>query len=363
MNLPDYRTPSGVVVHRAGPRAGSLARAVARATEGRRGNAVVVTSPSVARENDLLAEVRAALRPDEVIEYSGAAANVPEGTVQEVVDGLRATDASLIVSLGGASSIDTAKAAVHRLLGDRSRPRHITIPSTLGGAEFTPFAGVTIGGVKRPVRAPELTPDAVVHSVAVLARTPPQLLAESLTNAVSHCLEGLISPAATPVSVALQERALDLLVAGATGDRTNPDVLARIQEGAALAAMLPVPMGIAHALVHTIVAETGTRHGATHGVVAAAVARYNEDHGAFAGLRPAPQLARGGGSGFAALADALLDVLGTPRTLAELGVTPTQLDTVMDRLVAEGLPESVTAVQARELLDIAWRGHDPHTTT
>ena len=73
--------------------------------------------------------------------------------------------ADTVISFGGGSPIDTAKAAVYALLaGDRiaaggKPPAHIAIPTTLSAGEFTAVAGITDEKtrVKRPVTDSRIT--------------------------------------------------------------------------------------------------------------------------------------------------------------------------------------------------------------
>lgn len=89
-----------------------------------------------------------------------------------------------LISLGGGSAMDTAKAVKALLLSeDAARaltgefpsggPRHIAIPATAGtGAEATQFAVVYVDGVKHSLSHPALLPDGVVLDAALLDTLP-----------------------------------------------------------------------------------------------------------------------------------------------------------------------------------------------
>lgn len=263
-----YLTAAGVPVFRA-PQPGAAVDAALDWLGRDRDPVAVVTSPSVVRA-DATQDLLARLGQRAAVVFAGCAPHVPAAVVAELDQRARAAGARTMVSVGGASSVDTAKICVRlrRAQDGRDALAHVATPSTLGGAEFTPFAGMTVDGRKRRVEDPAMIPDAVAHSPAVLADTPRELLLGSVGNAISHCVEGLLSSGADPVSDALHARGLGLLAAYARRPDTRPQALASLQDGAALAAMRPVPMGVVHRLVHVIVPAAPIKHGVAHGVLA-----------------------------------------------------------------------------------------------
>ena len=90
-----------------------------------------------------------------------------------------------VISLGGGSPIDSAKAIAH-ILHDKSPNKdkdkagflhHIAIPTTLSVAEVTGIAGYTSPeGVKSMFRSPSLVPKTVIYDADFIAgHTPPAL--------------------------------------------------------------------------------------------------------------------------------------------------------------------------------------------
>jgi alcohol dehydrogenase class IV len=153
--------------------------------------------------------------------------------------------------------VDTAKAIAGAVGG-----RCAAIPTTLSGAEMTPFhrtpAGVEGAGLVRPAL--------VVADPGLMASAPVTKLAASAMNALAHALEALYTPFANPVGDAAALQAAGLLAAGVTEDPPGADALAL---GAVLAGYASGAAGIAvhHAVCQTIVRTAGAPHAETNAVM------------------------------------------------------------------------------------------------
>ncbi|HEU0024215.1 MAG TPA: iron-containing alcohol dehydrogenase [Thermoleophilaceae bacterium] len=184
--------------------------------------------------------------------------HVPPGKVDEVSAGLLGdVDGGALVALGGGRVVDTAKAIAGSVGG-----RCAAIPTTLSGAEMTPFhrmpAGVKGGGLVRPAL--------VVADPVLMASAPVTKLAASAMNALAHALEALYTPFANPVGDAAALQAAALLATGVTEDPPDADALAL---GAVLAGYASGAAGIAvhHAVCQTIVRTAGAPHAETNAVM------------------------------------------------------------------------------------------------
>src|SRR5512132_1549929 len=109
--------------------------------------AVVVTGRTLGASG-LLAHVTRPLGGRCVSVFTDARQHVPSCSVAALTKILEQHRADTVVSFGGGSPIDTAKAALHALLtapgmpkGTRG-PTHIAIPTTLSAGEFTAVAGI-----------------------------------------------------------------------------------------------------------------------------------------------------------------------------------------------------------------------------
>jgi len=121
--------------------------------------------------------------------------------------------ADLLVSIGGGSNIDAAKLIQHALslgcfemagvLRSRTKgasvaatvePRnvqHVSVPTTLSGAEFTYFAGGRNfeTGLKEAFTVPALLPRSIIFDQALTVRTPDDLWLSSGIRALDHAIE------------------------------------------------------------------------------------------------------------------------------------------------------------------------------
>ena len=125
-----------------------------------------------------------------------------------------------MISFGGGSPIDTAKAALHTLLtADGASPRdegptHIAIPTTLSAGEFTAVLGITDEEtrVKRAISNARLVPRVVFTDPAVTLETPAWLWAASGVRALDHAVETIDAARQHPLSEAAASRGLAMLL-------------------------------------------------------------------------------------------------------------------------------------------------------
>ena len=144
------------------------------------------------------AEGLAPLDPADVV-------HVPAGLVDELsAQLLPAAGERPLVALGGGRVIDTAKA-----IGGVTGAPVAAIPTTLSGAELTPFHR-TPKGVEgaRLVR-----PSLVIADPALMASQPEPALWASAMNALAHGMEALYTPLANPVAEAAALRGAAALAA------------------------------------------------------------------------------------------------------------------------------------------------------
>src|SRR5581483_8320305 len=238
---------------------------------GRR-RALVVTSPALVAEGRLLERLERSLGKRLAGVFAETRPHSPIEVVRAALALAREVRADCLVSLGGGSSIDTAKGIVW--YAETEAPElgpqplaHVAIPSTLSGAEYTVDAGITIGVTKRVHAHPKIVPAIVVLDPAVAASAPPELFLASGLNALAHCLEGTVSINRSPMTDASYLHAIRLL-SEALPDVQAGDAAARgtAQAAAALAAIPSREMGLAHALVHAVGGRFRTPHAATHAI-------------------------------------------------------------------------------------------------
>lgn len=276
------------------------------------GYALVTTGRALATASELRAGAR-------------AVAEVPPGPVPKAA---RAVDDELpqapLVALGGGRVIDTAKAvaAVEGL-------RCAAVPTTLSGAELTPFHRLPEGaeGVAN------VRPSFVLAVPRLMASQPMPGLAASAMNALAHAVEALYVTLANPVTELAALRAARLLGDGVSADPPERDSLAL---GALLAgyAVGATGYGVHHVVSQTIVRVAGTPHAATNAVMLPRVVAMMERRApdAIGRLAAALGAASEDPAAAAELAGALAARAGVTR-LSELGVG----DELVQRIVAEAV--------------------------
>jgi alcohol dehydrogenase class IV len=208
----------------------------------------------------LLTTDRARDSVPDLADQAAMVAIVPPGRVDEISAALLLeldVEFGSLVALGGGRVIDTAKAIAGAMGGPC-----VAIPTTLSGAELTPFHRLPAGVEGARMVRPAL----VVADPELMASAPPGVLAASAMNALAHAMEALYTPQANPVTQPAALRAATLLAEGVTSEPPDREALAL---GALLAGYASGSTGIAahHALCQSIVRATGSPHAETNAVM------------------------------------------------------------------------------------------------
>ena len=174
---------------------------------------------------------------------------VPAGLVDEISATLLGDLMEVpLVALGGGRVIDTAKA-----IGGVTGLSVAAIPTTLSGAELTPFHR-TPAGVEG---AHMVRPSLVVADPLLMASQPDTELAASAMNALAHGMEALYTPLANPVAERAALRGAGLIA--------SDDVAL----GALLCGWASGMTGFAvhHATCQLLVRTSGSPHAQTNAVM------------------------------------------------------------------------------------------------
>jgi len=245
---------------------------------------LVCTGANPARHAGLLAGLGL---PAAVLEV---AAEPTVGLARAGVSAARDYGADVVVAIGGGSVIDTGK-AVAMLLGNGGDPldyleiigsgRAITrpavpcvaVPTTAGtGAEVTANAVLASPehGLKASLRSPLMIPRVALVDPRLTVSCPPAVTAASGLDALTQCLEPLVSPRATPLTDGLAREGLR---------RAGTGLRAAYADGGDLAARADMAMcsllgGMALAnaklgAVHGLAGVIGGRADVPHGIACA----------------------------------------------------------------------------------------------
>ena len=206
----------------------------------------------------LLTTERAQEQAKGIVDGAYLVAHVPAGPVPDAAAAIRErVNDRPLVALGGGRVIDAAKAiaGAHGL-------RCAAIPTTLSGAEMTPFH-------RMPADVDEfrlVRPALILAAPGLMASQPMPDLAASAMNALAHAVEALYTPRSNPVARMAALRAAALIAAGLAEDEPDRPALAL---GALLAGYASGLAGFAihHAVCQTIVRLCGSPHAQTNAIM------------------------------------------------------------------------------------------------
>jgi len=237
--------------------------------------AFIITGQSLATKTPLVKQVEECLGSRHAGTFSKIGEHAPVAQLDEATK-IVESDGSVdtVISIGGGSPIDSAKAISYRLHEKKgSFLHHIAIPTTLSASECTMMAGYTESdGVKTGVRAKELVPHVVIYDSQFALHTPERLWMSTGLRAMDHAIELLYHPTASEMPA----RWLTLQAAGSLFEnlllyKNNPkdeEVITKLQL-AAFASLgflgynIKGGLGLSHALGYALGSPYGIPHGIT----------------------------------------------------------------------------------------------------
>jgi maleylacetate reductase len=338
-----------------------------------------------------LKSVVAALGKRYVGAMSGISAHAPREDILLAAEQARQCDADLLLAVGGGSVIDAAKVMLLCLRHGYTDPaqldadagqlrrdlpflpadasqwiRLVAVPTTFSAAELTAQGGATEikTKAKQAFGHPLMMPQVVLYDPALTLTAPMPLLLATGMKAVDHAVERLANPRANGYSDAVSALALNTLVRGLNDIRASPQELeprARVQYGMFLSMQgltAGVRGGLSHAIAHALGSYCDVSHGHTSCVLLPSSMQW--------ALQAAPEAnkkiltAMGLNSGDAATAlRALIEGLGLPSRLSDVGVKRADLQTIAERSLHDPLivnsPRKVcSAEDVLSILDAAW---------
>jgi maleylacetate reductase len=232
---------------------------------------------------------------------------------------------------------------------------------------MTPIWGLTEGNRKITGRDARVLPRTVVYDPALTVGLPVDVSAASGMNALAHCVEGLYSSAAGPVTAVLAEEGIRALAEALPRVVTNPaDIDARGDAlyGAWLAGWVlgTSGMGIHHKVCHVLGGAYDLPHAEIHSAVLPYATAYNAPFAAAAMMRAARALGTDHPAG--GLWD-LAVTIGAPTSLASVGFRRAEAGKVAAIVASAATdnPRPVTTDWVRDLLLAAYDGRRPDTTT
>jgi maleylacetate reductase len=352
----------------------------------RASRAFLMVSGTLNRETDEIEKIRSSLGARCAATFDAMPPHTPREAVIAAAEQARAANADLIVTVGGGSITDGAKAVqiclandvrtvddIDRVRANRGvvppmvapSVRQISIPTTIAGGEFSALAGVTNQRtkVKEMLRHELVMPRAVILDPAVTLHTPEWLWLSTGIRAVDHCVEGLCSREAHPYADAQALKGLSMLTQAlprVKADRNDLDARMDCQIGTWLSMgplSMGIPMGASHGIGYVLGAEFGVPHGYTSCVMLPSVMRWNKSDNAERQALVSTAMGKPGEDAGDVL-DHFIRGLGLPRSLQDVRIGPEQFDRIAQQAMATPwIPRNPRKIdgpaQVREILVLA----------
>jgi maleylacetate reductase len=348
--------------------------------------AFLMVSGTLNRETDEIAKIRNALGPRCVATFDAMPPHTPREAVIAATRQARAANADLIVTVGGGSITDGAKAVQLCLANDigtveaidtiraskgvvppltAPSVRQISVPTTIAGGEFSAIAGVTNEAtkVKEMLRHDLVMPRAVILDPTITVHTPEWLFLSTGIRAVDHCVEGLCSREAHPYADAQAQKGLAMLAQALPRAKADPrDLDARMdcQIGTWLSMgplSMGIPMGASHGIGYVLGAVYNVPHGYTSCVMLPSVMRWNKSANADRQAMVSAAMGHPGEDAGDVL-DAFIRELGMPRSLQDVRIGPEHFDRIAEQAMGTPwIPRNPRNIegpaQVREILVLA----------
>ena len=335
--------------------------------------------------------------------------------IAQGVEALNFYKADQIIALGGGSVIDAAKIMKLKYespqadLDELAAPfldirkrvvqyptekvnhsRLIAISTTSGtGSEVTPFAVMTDKerGIKVTLADYSLTPDVAIVDPQFVMTMPKGLTVDTGVDCLTHALEAGVSIYASPYTDSNAVQAVRLVFKYLPESYANPrdeEARSMMHNAACIAAIAfsNASVGVNHAMAHAFGARFNVPHGRANALMLPHVMAFNA--GVPTKFMPSPnQKGYVAHKKYAMMADLLglggqtvqdkvqrligaterlLDTLGVPRSIAELGITKEEFEQAMPELVKNAFDDPSWRSNPRmpligELVELYWKAY------
>ena len=298
--------------------------------------------------------------------YEETPANPTEKAVDEALEAYKTNDCDGVIGFGGGSSMDLGKAValmanhegnvIDYSLNEggftkiKKTVPMIAIPTTSGtGSEVSVGSVIIMNDGRKLILASEhLRPDAAICDPELTVGLPPILTAGAGMDALTHCIEAIMSPINDPPAEAVGLDGIEKIVRdesliNACKDGQDLDARWNMMMASTEGAMaFSKGLGAVHSMSHAIGANQELRlhHGTLNGVILPTVIRFNKDH---VGNKLPRILKAMGKSESADLADEIEkfnEIINLPSGLKEMGVTEEMIPELVEHSITD--PSNVT---------------------
>ena len=279
--------------------------------------------------------------------YEETPANPTEKAVNEALDLYKTNNCDGVVGFGGGSSMDLGKAValmanhegnvVDYSLNEggfgkigKTMPM-IAIPTTSGTGSEVSVGSVIImdDGRKLILASQHLIPDAAICDPELTLGLPPILTAGAGMDALTHCIEAIMSPINDPPAEAvgldgvekiIREESLIRACEDGQDKEARWNMMMASTEGAMAFAK---GLGAVHSMSHAAGANQELRlhHGTLNGVILPTILRFNKNHVGDKYSRICRAMGKKESTDLADEIEKLNEKIGLPSGLAEMGIT------------------------------------------
>ena len=279
--------------------------------------------------------------------YEKTPANPTEKAVNEALDLYKTNNCDGVVGFGGGSSMDLGKAValmanhegnvVDYSLNEggfnkigKTMPM-IAIPTTSGTGSEVSVGSVIImdDGRKLILASQHLIPDAAICDPELTLGLPPILTAGAGMDALTHCIEAIMSPINDPPAEAvgldgvekiIREESLIRACQDGQDKEARWNMMMASTEGAMAFAK---GLGAVHSMSHAAGANQELRlhHGTLNGVILPTILRFNKNHVGDKYSRICRAMGKKESTDLADEIEKLNEKIGLPSGLAEMGIT------------------------------------------
>ena len=279
--------------------------------------------------------------------YTETPANPTEKAVNDALELYKQNNCDGVVGFGGGSSMDLAKAVALMANHEGNVVDYsvneggtgkiqetvptVAIPTTSGTGSEVSLGAVIImnDGRKLILASNHLVPNAAICDPELTLGLPPVLTAGAGMDALTHCIEAILSPMDDPPAEAIGLDGVERIIRKeslirACEDGQDKDARWNMMMASTEGAMaFSKGLGAVHSMSHAVGADQELRlhHGTLNGVILPTILRFNKDHVGDKYARISRAMGKDESTDLADEIEKLNEKIGLPNGLGAMGVT------------------------------------------
>lgn len=308
--------------------------------------------------------------------YDQTPANPTEEAVENALEVFKTQGCDGVIGFGGGSSLDLGKSVALMANHEgkvvdysvneggiekiKETTPMIAIPTTSGtGSEVSAGAVIIMNDGRKLILASEhLRPKAAICDPELTIGLPPILTAGSGMDALTHCIEAILSPVIDPPAEAVGLDGVERVIKGnnlikAVKDGNDKEARWNMMMASTEGAMaFSKGLGAVHSMSHALGANQKLRlhHGTLNGVILPTILRFNKDYVGDKYLKIAKAMGKSESADLASEIEKLNNEIGLPEGLKEMGVT----DDMIPDLVNHSMTDPSNATTPRLPTQTEW---------